>query len=419
MISTNQNVLYRLILAKSLLRRALASCETNHDIYEFSQGIIGLHDALDNFLGALCSQLNVSFQKKDIYLLDMLNQLEKHAEHDSPGFALWAKSEIRQINTLRNSIKHDGLMPNISQSKAIIPPIKDFFERYSKYFLQANWHEISMADLIRSEEHKKAIKHIEELILQENYKESLDQMAIIKFRVFDEDTLRFSVHPLYTLGPGESEKREKEYGKQQNIFLIDVENKGIWGSLFNDYNRRFKFVEKGIDKDLVRGFENFTARVGINNIRDWQYVLKHDATYWGEINWTKENAVFCLEFLTDAIIKDQRNSYLHTPAKPLHHDYQIKIVGGSVDVFQSKTNERVYTLREEQVYDVWLMDEYVDGKWENFSQENILILVRAPEKGVDRIVGYLKDTDKYRIEVVGDEMSSFSFSSPKSQPKGL
>ena len=292
------HIVYRLVLAKTIFKKAIRFCDTPNDTFNFSQGLIALHDALDNFTGAIASQLNISLTQKS-YLLDTLNAIEGHKRKTDASFSLISKNEIAQLNTIRNNIKHQGIVPNTNHAKGLIAPIVFFFQEYSRCYFGLEWEIISLADLIKDDSIKTQVKKVEDFIEQGKYKEALNEMAIIKFKVFEESLLRIRLNPRYDLSPPSEE--DKKLRESSNIFP------GQGRGWFSDLYDRADFLEKGIDRDLMRKFEDLTAKVGVNNNKEWEYILNHGHN-WGPPNWIKENALFCYDFLVDAIIKNQRRN---------------------------------------------------------------------------------------------------------------
>ncbi len=399
----NQNILYRLVLAKSLFQNAITSCDTEHDVYQFSQGIIGIHDALDNFAGALCSYLNISLNSRRSYLVNMVDEIENFEKQADPNFSLWSKNEIRQINTLRNNIKHQGVMPNITQSKTLITPIQNFFEKSCNRFLGIDWLAVSMADLIQSDEIRNMIKETEKLISQNKFKEALNQLAIVKFEVFDKQSLKYEVDPIWPRDEEEREKRKAKYANRKNIFLVDIKNEqakeSAFGNFFSDTYEKFRFIEKGISKDLLERFKDLTAEVGINNTQEWDLILRHSTHYWGKANWTRENALYCYNFLIDAIVKDQRNIYSDQPIKMIHDKFKVRINKEEI-IIKINNSEDVFKMEKDKEYLISFLSGYAGGKWENYNREDIFIIVHTQYEDKNILPGYLQDKDKDKLEII-------------------
>lgn len=382
--ASSPQIVYRLILAKSLYKNGLELCRTNVDIYNFSQGLITLHDALDNFTGAIATTLGIT--KKKSYFLETLNDIENHEKKGDPTFILTSKNALLTLKDTRNSIKHHGNTPNINQSKTLIDPIKEFLREYSQKYFGFAWDFVSLADLVEKDEIKSALKDVETLISQTKCKEALDKMAIIKFQVFDEQTLRFRLDPKYDLFSQPTEETKK-LRASTNIF---PSNDGLFSDLYD----RADFIEKGIDRDQMRKLEDLTAKVGVNNPQNWKYILKH-GIWWGEVNWTREIAIFCLDFLTDAILKNQGKKH-PVQQKWVSEIYQIRPTT-DLQIFDKDQN-LIYTLLKGKDHEASVMG-YVDGSWEIFdTSDRFITLYNTGEK--ENVRGFFNEGDESKIKFI-------------------
>lgn len=291
------HIVYRLVLAKTLFKKGIEACETNVDIYTFSHGLIALHDALDNFTGTIATYRGVSLQQEST-LLKTINSIQDHERAIEGNFDFLYRTELVQLNTIRNNIKHQGIPPNISYAKPLIVSIELFFDKYSKHYFNLDWKFVSLAQLIEDESIREAVGNVEALIASENYKTALDEMAVIKFKVFDEMSLRMKLFPRNVFAVPSPEDLDK-LKEKENIFLTQSDR-----GFFSDLYDRADFLEKGIDRNLMKYFESLTPTIGINNAKDWKYILKHGHN-WAKWNWNKEIATHCLDFLIDAIVKHQ------------------------------------------------------------------------------------------------------------------
>lgn len=63
-----QHIIFRLVLAKTLFKNGLELCDTKVDIFNFSHGLIALHDALDNFAGAIATHLDITLPQESKFI---------------------------------------------------------------------------------------------------------------------------------------------------------------------------------------------------------------------------------------------------------------------------------------------------------------------------------------------------------------
>jgi len=149
-VKTQPHIIFRLVLAKTLFKSGIELCETRVDVFNFSHGLIALHDALDNFTGAIATQLNIHL-RPDSTLIATLNLIQEYEKKSDQAFIIKSRNELVQLNTIRNNIKHQGITPNINGTKTLIEPIVTFFREYSKRYFDLEWEVISLADLIKKD----------------------------------------------------------------------------------------------------------------------------------------------------------------------------------------------------------------------------------------------------------------------------
>lgn len=378
------HIIFRLVLAKTLFKNGLELCDTKVDVFNFSHGLIALHDALDNFAGAIATYLSITLPQESKFIAT-LNLIQEQEKKSKPSFMLTGRNELVQLNTVRNNIKHQGIPPNINHTKTLIGPIIDFFREYSKHYFNIEWKFISLADLIKKDAVKKTLKEVENLIKNQKYKEALDKLAITKFQVFDESLLQIKLNPRYDFSPPSEET--KKLRESRNIFP------GQGDGWFSDLYDRAKFLERGIDRDLMSKFEDFTAKVGINNAKEWKYILKH-GHQWGKINWTREIAIFCFDFLIDSIIKYQGKDY-DVKQKWFMEQYQIKAID-ELKLYD-KNHVLIYTMSEGEERKAIIFSR-VDGKWEIFDANDRTMVLYDKENGKKEILGFFNEGDENKIE---------------------
>ncbi|MFA5134998.1 MAG: hypothetical protein WC505_04410 [Patescibacteria group bacterium] len=379
------HIIYRLVLSKDLYKSGLELSNTDVDVFSFSRGLIALHDALDNFTGAIATNLSIS--KQQSFLIETLNDIEKYEKRSNKSFILKSKNELGQLNAIRNNIKHQGITPNIKQTKTLLGPIVSFFHEYSQYYFGLEWEFISLADLIKKESVREELRKVEELIKNKKYKDALDKLAIIKFQIFDEELMRIKLDPRYDLSPPSEETRRLR--ASYNIFP------GQDDGLLSDLNDRAKFLERGISRDLISKFEDLTAKVGVNNAKDWKYILQHGYS-WGEINWTREIAIFCFDFLTEAIIKNQGREY-SVKQKWFSEIYRIRALD-DLDIFD-KDHNHIYKMAKGEERDASAMGR-VASKWEIFDSSDRILNLYNEGDGKREVMGFFNKGDEAKIEFV-------------------
>jgi hypothetical protein len=102
-------VLERLLLSKAFLDRIRFQPVAVHDRHTLASNIVTAHDSAEFAIASICDQLNCLPQKGTSYLMNYLDSL-KTSQH--PGADVSARGYFRDLNDVRNLVKHQGLFPD-------------------------------------------------------------------------------------------------------------------------------------------------------------------------------------------------------------------------------------------------------------------------------------------------------------------
>jgi len=84
-------------------------------------------------------------------------------------------------------------------------------------------------------------------------------------------------------------------------------------------------MQIGLDPYLYYRFGSLTPDIGYADYKTKELIYKKDSSTWHEENWTEENALFCLNFLIDALVSQQRK-YSGYTIKSRDVNHKIKFV---------------------------------------------------------------------------------------------
>ncbi len=174
-------ILNRLILAKALYKQGRNLCSAKNDRFKFAMGLISFHDAIDQVLGAIAEEVNLLGVGRNRYLIQLFNKLENY---DSQKPLLYGQ-QVRNLNTLRNNIKHQGIFPNPKTEAYLSIAIGNFLEDTCRKYFNIDFNSLSLAELIRDSKIKQEVLEAERLLEEEDYKSALEKMAIAMFFTFE------------------------------------------------------------------------------------------------------------------------------------------------------------------------------------------------------------------------------------------
>ena len=94
-----EEVFNRIIFAKKLYKDGELACNIENDQMIFAKGLLLLHDATENVLGAIADHVGAKLKDRT-YILEYFNFIK---EADSQKRTLPYMTQIRNLNTIRNN----------------------------------------------------------------------------------------------------------------------------------------------------------------------------------------------------------------------------------------------------------------------------------------------------------------------------
>jgi len=274
----------RIVLAKALYKAGEAACATCTDEMIFTKGILLLHDAAETALGAVADFLNANLTGNR-YLLQYYDLIKAadDPEHSNVPY----RTQMKNLNTIRNDAKHQGILPNPKSNAHFPATVCALIEEICKTYLDLDFSSVSLKSLIRNKKILDYIDQAERKIEQEETEQSLISLAYAMYYICEESTIPW----VSFLFPTDEEKE---------ISILFTQPYKI------EY--QVKLIEHGIDPFLYYRFKNLTPEIVMHkDTRKLSY--RWDKWYGHAKNWTTQNARFCLDFCIGTALKFQREEY--------------------------------------------------------------------------------------------------------------
>lgn len=364
-------ILRRLILAKTFLISAKAALNRPYDENSLALATIQLHDAVDNLLGAAISYKQGT--AKSDFLLPSYDEIVKL------GVKLTHHTQIKELNTHRNNIKHQGIIPNSKDLTALLPAIKKFCESTCETVFNIKLSQVSRVNLIEDSIVKGELEKIQTLINAKNYKEAMSNSATVLFNYFVNDG-----HLSTWLIVARADTLMKSHTNFDVTFPSGTA-----------LDLNMSLLEIGIDPYLYYRFRNLTPDVGRDLLTD-ELVYKRDGHTWHVGNWTEQNALFCFNFVVDALISQQRNyGGYNIEYRKLKH--RIRFTKNSISPKFGKHELKSYSKDDD--LECVLVD-YADGEFQpnRYSANNLTQAIVGGEGASDIYLFNVND-----IEVINEE----------------
>ncbi len=335
-----RHILHRLLLAKFFIQDAQRAAKTSSNDLALSRVVVHLHDAIDNLLGAVATQRQVRVGARDA-MMDVFAKLTT-AGHLSVG-----RTELEQLNAMRNAIKHHGVPQNAAAVIALLPALNDFSSKLSVETFGVSLEAVSLADLIEDETTRDELGAIQGLISTGDFKTALDKLGLLRFQ-------RLQAHSLRMIAVLKKHMQKLELRDQ--VLVFPKEDRA---------ETKLECLELGINPDELTRFEWLTPKYGYRDMETETLIAKREGLFWHHRNWTFENAMFCFNFLVSYFAAKQRTPYTSSVYRRDFKLNEIAFIRPSNLVSHDGTVRRAYLAGE--CVNCWSMD-LVDGEWQNHDE---------------------------------------------------
>lgn len=326
-----------------LLRESQVGILKIYDQFGLAKSIMLLHDAAEAALGAIADHLNIKLIGNK-YVLDYYDLIE----NEEPSKKVPYRVQIRNLNTVRNNAKHQGIFPDNKAVAHFPATVQALIEELCELYLGIPFDSINLKNLIKDEFVRSYIDMAEKSIGNGEYENSLISLGYAIYYIVESSTIS-------TLNSIMNKRTAKEY-EFTKPYGVDF---------------HVRLLEHGVDPYLYHRFRNLTPKIA-KEFRTRKVIYIWDKDYGHQANWTSENCQFCLWFAVDTALKFQ---------KERNFGYSIKhYIDVYEDIIEPSGDEAVF----------WDISKY---NLEKTEQTEVFRL----EKG-HNIVGYAFDADEISDE---------------------
>ncbi len=307
---TNQDILKRLAYIKFLFKVGVDQSKQPEVIAYTS--VLTIHDAIDWFMNLACIKSKITESQKlsaiiaknpkrkgktNIYLTDYFTILPdlKH------------EVEINSINTLRNNLKHNFILPSQLGITESVNSAKDFFEENTKIVFSLDFNDVSIIDLISSEPIRNLLKQAIVFQDKNEVENCISEISKAYYELWqiDIDFIRgkkqFSYIDIYSKPylqiPGLEGKFELQVLKGYIDSLITTYNKN-----FQELNDSMKIFALGIDYRKYLKFKSFIPSTSIKD-KDGNYQVTKARDMESISN---QDLTFAIDFIIDCSLQIQK-----------------------------------------------------------------------------------------------------------------
>ncbi len=271
-----KEIFNRIIFAKKLFKDGELSCNIENDQMIFAKGLLLLHDATENALGAIADYIGAKLKDRT-YILDYFSLIK---QADKKHSTVPYMTSIKKLSTIRNNIKHQGILPDIKSNAHFPSTVYQLITDICQTYLGLDFNSVSLKNLIRDKGVLNFIKIAEKEIAGGSIEESLISLAFAMYYICESSTISEISVILFN-------KKDLQYTEPYGL------------------DQTINLLKNRVDPYLYHRFTNLTPLIG-KNVKKGKLTYWWDKTYGHPANWTDRNAKFCLDFCIDTALKFQR-----------------------------------------------------------------------------------------------------------------
>jgi hypothetical protein len=172
----------QLLLSKRLFQEGERFSQENNPI-SAGLAISLFQDCIEILIWSIIKNFSINDVRDAEPFTSLLDKVHKTLENQS--IKLPAKAKIIELNKARVNFKHYGNLPDVSEAKKF----RDYTESYLRQAFSLCFHKdfdnISMSDLIKSDDVRQFIKEAEKHFINQDYQACINEIAKAKTLLFN------------------------------------------------------------------------------------------------------------------------------------------------------------------------------------------------------------------------------------------
>jgi hypothetical protein len=286
----NEDLLSRLVCSKFLYLRGRETLERPSP---FHQGIavVAFHDAVELCLRVVAELIGARVSEQMLFHT-LIEKIDEVGELHVPN-----RSELNQLNRLRNNFKHMALSPSGGDARKAARNVEEFLITMLEKFTDVRFEQLSLAQLVRKIRVRSRLFRAEKLVENGEHESSIENSAVA-LEVFLETWRARSYRGDLSGQVRRSGPRNTRSGGEipQSVILLadksDDEFKKVW--------ERLDLMATGIDLVAYKRFMGYAPVVHLSRAGTaWI-----NGRYW-KTPPTYEQARFCYDFVMQSILQMQ------------------------------------------------------------------------------------------------------------------
>lgn len=245
-------------------------------------------DSIESVIWLVTKDLGLNVKEKESFTV-LLDKVHQELD-DNQSIKIPLKAKIQELNKARVSFKHYGILPDISQANKFHGYTEAYLRTFFELYFKKDFDDISMSDLIASDEIRLLIKQAEKNLSTKDYISCVDEIAKAKTKLFykiqlfvpEVDRNLVNIASLFDRQVSSQVRDVFKYMSDYMKILREISIINIFGISVKEYNHVLQILPHA----NIFGDGNFQV---IRKLNDY----------------TEEEAKFLLKFIIDLALKVQ------------------------------------------------------------------------------------------------------------------
>jgi hypothetical protein len=266
-----------------------------------AEAILRLHDSIEIFQIAVLNTIGA----KHASTTDFWQKVK-----EKKGIDLPFQNEYKAFSGVRNSFKHDAVLGDVAEMRAVSTFILSFFNHVSEHVLGIDFSKVSLADVVENLEVREQIKHGELAIASGDYATAVSSVAKAFAVLIGE---RYAELPPYLISCLSLFRHEKvRSGDIVSKIEKDLRHQTVTGltellkrlqEQIDELREIVDMLVWGMDLQRYKRFKYLTPIVNRASSGVMDLIPVHS------LSVSEEDAHFCLEFVLDTALNIQRKKF--------------------------------------------------------------------------------------------------------------
>lgn len=177
-----EEVLRRVLVGKHLLATAMGQLTPQSDATAVAKSILTSHDAAELAIAAIAGHLGTPGLTDRLALVEYADRIEKHTEKAG---ALPGATFLKQLNTVRRSFKHEGILPDVKTWYRVVENTWGWVDEWCRKYLGTDLEAIDQDVLLENKAVRDLYREARTLRAKGAYRECLEALGQAAYLVLD------------------------------------------------------------------------------------------------------------------------------------------------------------------------------------------------------------------------------------------